>query len=75
MSFFDFVTGVTIGAIAGAFVVATAKGFWILVSPVILTAAVLGTGHLSLSSLKLRKIMVGEPVVVAQNGKILEKNM
>ncbi len=75
MTFFDFVTGVTIGTITGAFVVNNAKGYWVLLSPVYLTLLVIATGFLSFFSLRARKIVQGEPVVIIQNGKILEKNM
>ena len=75
MTFMEFVTGVTIGTISGAYIVNTIKGFWVLVSPVIFTLCIISIGYIRLRSLKLRKIFEGEPIVVIQNGKILEKNM
>jgi uncharacterized membrane protein YcaP (DUF421 family) len=75
MTFFDFVIGVTIGTVGGAFITAEIKGYYVLISPVILTAAVLAAGYLALSYVPFRKLMEGEPLVVVQNGKIYEKNM
>lgn len=75
MTFFDFVTGVTIGTIAGAYVVVGVRGAWVLLGPVILTLLVTGTSLLTFVSLRARKLLEGEPVVVVHNGKILEQNM
>mgnify|MGYP006282242975 CR=1 FL=1 len=75
MTFMEFVTGVTIGTISGAYIVNTIKGIWVLISPVVLTICIISLGFLTLKSLKLRKLIEGEPVVVIQNGKLLEKNM
>ncbi len=75
ITFFDFVTGVTIGTIAGAYVVNEVKGHAVLLSPVILVICTLGLGFLTVKNLKLRKLFKGEPIVIIQNGKILEENM
>jgi len=75
ITFFDFVTGVTIGTIAGAYVVNQVKGHAVLVSPVILVICTLGLGFLTVKNLKMRKLFKGEPIVIIQNGKILEENM
>ncbi|OCL26938.1 hypothetical protein U472_05475 [Orenia metallireducens] len=75
ITFFDFVTGVTIGTIAGAYVVNEVKGNAVLLSPVILVICTLGLGYWTVENLKIRKLVKGEPVVIIQNGKILEKNM
>lgn len=74
-TFFDFVTGVTIGTIAGAYVVNEIKGNAVLLSPVILVLCTLGLGYLTVKNLKIRKLVKGEPIVIIQNGKILEDNM
>ncbi|MFW5998950.1 MAG: YetF domain-containing protein [Halanaerobiales bacterium] len=75
VTFFDFVTGVTIGTIAGAYVVNEVKGNAVLISPIVLVICTLILGYLTVKSLKIRKIVKGEPIVIIQNGKILEKNM
>lgn len=73
MTFFDFVIGITIGTIGGAFVTTEVHGLYVLVSPVILTLAVILTGYLSLNSVPFRKLLEGEPLIIVQNGKIFEK--
>lgn len=75
MTYFDFVIGVTIGTVGGTFITAELRGYNVLVSPIILTAAVLATGYLSLAAVPFRKLVEGEPIIVIQNGKIYEKNM
>lgn len=75
MTYFDFVIAIIMGTIAGAFVVNTVKGFWVLTAPIIITIATLATGFWSLKSLAARKLLEGEPVVVVHNGKIMENNM
>ncbi len=75
LTFFDFVVGITIGTITGAFVTMTVRGIWVMISPVLLTVFTVALGFLNLKSLFFRKIFEGEPVVVIQNGKILERNL
>ncbi|MDW7675788.1 MAG: DUF421 domain-containing protein [Bacillota bacterium] len=75
MTFFDFVTGITIGTIGGAYVTTEVKGTYVLLGPIILTLLVLLTGYVTLKSNAARKLIEGEPLVVIQNGKIFEKNM
>jgi len=75
MTFFDFVTGIIIGTIGGAYVTTETKGVYVLLSPVILTILVVLTGFLGLKSVPARKLIEGEPLVMIQNGKIYEKNM
>lgn len=75
LTFFDFVIGITIGTIGGAYVVVMVKGMWVLLSPIILTVLTFLFGLISLKHLGFRKLIEGEPVVVIQNGKLFEKNM
>jgi len=75
MTFFDFVTGITIGTIGGAYVTTEVRGHYVLLSPIILTALVVLIGYVTLKSTPARKLIEGEPLVVIQNGKIFEENM
>jgi uncharacterized membrane protein YcaP (DUF421 family) len=75
ITYFDFVIGITIGTIGGGYIIANVKGSWVLVGPVVFTICTVLTALTSMNSLHLRKIIEGEPVVVIQNGKILENNM
>lgn len=75
MTYFDFVTGITIGTIGGAYVTTEVKGYYVLLGPIILTILVLLSGLLTLKNNAARKLIEGEPLVVVQNGKIYEKTM
>lgn len=75
MTFFDFVTGITIGTIGGAYVTTEVKGLYVLIGPIILTLLVLLTGIITFKSTPARKLIEGEPLVMIQNGKIFEENM
>ncbi|TDX51565.1 YetF domain-containing protein [Orenia marismortui] len=75
ITFFEFVTGVTIGTVAGAYIVNSIRGIWVLLAPVVLAISTIGLSYLTIKSLRIRKLIEGEPVVIIQNGKILEKNM
>ncbi len=75
MSYLDFVVGITIGSISGSYVVQMVKGMWILIAPILLAACTIAFDYSNLKSLRLRKLTEGEPVIVIQNGNILEKNM
>lgn len=75
VSFFDYIIGITIGTISGAYITQTIEGTWVLLSPVILTIVTIAFGYINMKSNHARKITEGEPVVVMQNGKILDKNL
>lgn len=75
MSYFDFTVTITIGTIAGAYVVQMVDGMWVLISPVLLAALAIGFDILHLKSVRFRKLTEGEPVIIIQNGNILNKNM
>ncbi|OPX90049.1 MAG: hypothetical protein A4E53_01264 [Pelotomaculum sp. PtaB.Bin104] len=75
LTFFDFVVTITIGTIAATFITSELKGFYVLLSPVVLTMAVVLTGYLTVKSAPARKLIQGNPVIIIQNGKIMEDNM
>lgn len=75
MSYFDFTVAITIGSISGSYVVQMIEGMWVLIAPVLLALLAIIFDLIHLKSLRFRKITEGEPVIVIQNGKILEDNM
>ncbi|HEX3031058.1 MAG TPA: DUF421 domain-containing protein [Bacillota bacterium] len=75
MTTFDFAAAITIGAISGVYAVSGTKGYYILLSLVIFAVLVILSGFLTLNSVPARKLLVGEPVVMIENGKIQEHNM
>jgi uncharacterized membrane protein YcaP (DUF421 family) len=75
MSYFDFTVTITIGSISGSYVVQMIEGMWVLIAPVLLAVLAIGFDLLHMKSIRFRKITEGEPVIVIQNGNILNKNM
>lgn len=71
----DFVMGITIGTIAGAFVTDEIKGYYLLYSVVVFAVLVILSGFLTLKSSAARNLIEGKPLIVIQEGKINEKNM
>jgi uncharacterized membrane protein YcaP (DUF421 family) len=76
VTFFDYVTGISIGSIAAA--ISIDKSISIsggLMSLLIWSGLTIGAGYLSLLNLYAMKLIDGEPTLVIRNGKILEKSM
>lgn len=76
LSFFEYITGITIGSIA-AYVSLDLDANWIygIVSMVVWTGVVFGLGFLTLKSKIARDIIDGKGVVLIKEGKILEDNL
>lgn len=75
LTFFNFVTGITMGAIAGKFAIDRTPIADGITSLVLMSLLTMLLSYISLNSVPARKILAGEPTVVIQNGKILEQNM
>jgi len=75
MSYFEFTVAITIGSISGSYVVQMVQGMWVLIAPVLLALLAITLDFANMKSLRLRKLSEGEPVVVIQNGQIMEKGM
>jgi uncharacterized membrane protein YcaP (DUF421 family) len=75
MSYFDFTVTITIGTIAGSYVVQMVEGMWVLIAPILLAVLAIGFDILHMKSIRLRKLTEGEPVILMQNGNIMNKNM
>lgn len=76
LTFFDYITGISIGSIAA--VVSIDKSVNIvdgLVGLAVWAGLTILLGYISLAPGPVRKIIDGEPTVVIQNGRILERNM
>ncbi|HEX3030959.1 MAG TPA: DUF421 domain-containing protein [Bacillota bacterium] len=76
LTFYEYVTGITIGSMAATIAIDTQVQFLPdvigLVAWVVLTYLL---GYVSLVSRPARKLLEGEPTILVHNGKILEKNM
>ena len=76
MTFFDYVTGITIGSI-GAQLTTDRDSAWLELLPAVIVFSLfqIGLSILSKKSPRLRRIVIGSPAVLIEKGKILEKNM
>jgi uncharacterized membrane protein YcaP (DUF421 family) len=76
MTFFNFVSGITIGAIAAVLVmdstVSILKGFLAIVGWTVITIVL---GFIDIKSKKARNMIVGQPRILIKNGKILEHEL
>jgi len=76
LTFYEYITGITIGSLAADIAIDTAGNRWlILLSLVVFALLTYLMGYVSLKSRVARKLLEGEPTIVVQNGKIMEKNM
>ncbi|GIP39389.1 hypothetical protein J31TS4_26690 [Paenibacillus sp. J31TS4] len=76
MTFHDFVTGITLGAIAGNLGFNTKINAWFpALSLIVLSGTSLTLSVLSIKSRKLRQWISGAPTVLIEGGAILEENM
>jgi uncharacterized membrane protein YcaP (DUF421 family) len=76
LTFFNYITGISIGAIAGSLSVDSSlkisSGMVSLLTWVGLTLIV---GFIDMKSRKARKILIGEPVIVIKQGKVMERQL
>ena len=74
MTFFNFVSAISIGTIGGSLVInnqlSIRNGLIALVG---WTAFTLAIAYLDIKSMKSRKLIEGEPIIVIKNGMIMEK--
>lgn len=76
MSMFDYINGITIGSIAAEMATALDKNplHGIIAMTVYALFAVL-LSFVSMKSIKLRRLIVGRPIILLNNGSIYEKNL
>jgi uncharacterized membrane protein YcaP (DUF421 family) len=76
MTFFDYVTGITIGSI-GAQLSTDRGSAWLELLPAVIVFSLfqISLSFLSKKSPRFRRIVIGSPAVLIEKGKILEKNM
>ncbi|MGG0658109.1 DUF421 domain-containing protein [Rummeliibacillus pycnus] len=76
MTIFDFVAAISLGAISANLSFNTSiKVHHMIIALVIYVIIIFMIALISLKSRKARKFLAGDPTIVIQNGKILEKNM
>lgn len=76
LTFFDYVIGITVGAIAGALAV-DAKTSYIdaFISIIVYSLFSIFLSKITFHSIKMRKFIDGSPIILIQNGVIIEKNL
>ena len=76
LNFFDFIAGITIGSIAASLCIDKTISYRHGVTSLLIWGVLpLIVAKVSLASLPARRILDGEPAILVQNGKILEKNL
>ncbi|RHW39354.1 DUF421 domain-containing protein [Lysinibacillus yapensis] len=76
MTIFDFVASISLGAIAANVAFNTSvKAYHAMLAFVIYVIIIFTMALISLKSRKARKFFAGDPTIVIENGKIMEKNM
>ncbi len=74
MTFFDFIMGVSIGTITANIALGPNR-FGAVVVLVIFVLLTIISDYLHIDSFKLRKLINSEPIVIIENGKIIEENL
>jgi uncharacterized membrane protein YcaP (DUF421 family) len=76
LTFFDYVTGITIGSIAANLSVQTNDSWMATLTGMIIWAILsIFIGYLTVKNVWVNKVVDGEATIVIQNGKILENNL
>ncbi len=76
LSYYEYLIGITMGFILGNMVIQTGVNMWpSLLALLILAVLNYLLRFTHLKSRVARKLLMGEPVLVVQNGKIMEQNM
>lgn len=76
MSLFDHINGITIGSIAAELATSLENDFWKPLTAMILYGAVAAAISVATcKSMRIRKFVNGQPVILYENGKLYEKNL
>lgn len=76
LSFFDYIIGITIGSVAAEMATNIDLEWWKGISVMVIYAAVgVVFSLISQKSIKARKIISGQPIIIIEKGKIIKKNL
>lgn len=76
ITFFDFIIGITLGSIAVRISLGSEESpLLAAISAVIMTILVVITDYLDIRSINFRKLVDGEPIILINNGKLLDYNL
>ena len=76
LSLFDYINGITIGSIAAEMATSLENDFLKPMTAMIIYALLsIGISYAACKSIKMRKFLVGKPLILYDNGKIFERNL
>lgn len=76
LSMFDYINGITIGSIAAEMATSLEDDFLQpLLAMVVYALAAITISYISCKSLKLRKIFLGKPLIIIENGKLYRESL
>lgn len=75
LSFFDYVVGISIGSIAAELAVTGTPFIFPIIAMLVYAIVSVIVSYISMKSVKARRFLVGTPIVLIKNGKILGKNL
>lgn len=75
LSFFDYVVGITIGSIASELAVGETPFLFPIIAMIIYALVSVLVSYISIKSIKARRFLVGTPITLIKNGKILGENL
>lgn len=73
---FDYIIGITIGSIAAEMTINQEIGYWVCIVSMI-TLAIIGIliSYVTTKSIALRRLITGTPIILIEDGKIIEKGL
>jgi uncharacterized membrane protein YcaP (DUF421 family) len=76
ITFFDFIVGITLGSIAVRIALGSQESPLLAsISAIVITTMVVISDNLDIKSIKFRKLVDGEPIILISNGKLLDYNL
>lgn len=76
ITFFDFIVGITLGSIAVRIALGSQESPLLAsISAVVITTMVVISDNLDIKSIRFRKLVDGEPIILISNGKFLDYNL
>lgn len=76
ITFFDYIVGITIGSIAGSGIIDRDISMYdTIIALLVWSILPIIIGNINLKSIRARKLIESDPVIIIQNGVVNEKNM
>lgn len=76
LTYFDYVVNISIGSLAANIILEDPSKFSLgIISMIVITCFPILLSYISIKSLTARKLLDGNPTILIQNGKIIEKNL